>query len=103
MQRSANTNVVCQRAQRVNDEGKMAHNQDKRQNSSCVIVSRGHPINRAGEMYRKLASKDVLVNALVAPVIVIIVLAAMPAQAQTYDPNYPVCIQTYGRDGNYID
>ena len=54
-------------------------------------------------MYRKLASKDVLVNALVAPVIVIIVLAAMPAQAQTYDPNYPVCIQTYGRDGNYID
>jgi hypothetical protein len=20
--------------------------------------------------------------------------------AQTYDPNYPICIQTYGRDGN---
>jgi hypothetical protein len=26
-----------------------------------------------------------------------------PAQAQTYDPRYPVCIQTYGYDGNYID
>ena len=25
-----------------------------------------------------------------------------PAQAQTYDPNFPVCIQTYGITGNYI-
>ena len=29
-------------------------------------------------------------------------LAAGPAQAQTYDPNYPICLQTYGRDGGYI-
>jgi hypothetical protein len=28
--------------------------------------------------------------------------AAVPAQAQTYDPNYPVCLQTYGINGNYI-
>jgi hypothetical protein len=25
-----------------------------------------------------------------------------PTQAQTYDPNFPVCIQTYGITGNYI-
>jgi hypothetical protein len=28
--------------------------------------------------------------------------AAAPAQAQTYDPNYPVCLQVYGRI-NYYD
>jgi hypothetical protein len=26
-----------------------------------------------------------------------------PAMAQTYDPNYPVCIQTYSIGGGYID
>jgi len=30
------------------------------------------------------------------------VLTAAPAQAQTYDPNYPVCLQTYGRYSGYI-
>ena len=29
--------------------------------------------------------------------------AAPSARAQTYDPNYPVCMQTYGLDGGYID
>jgi hypothetical protein len=29
-------------------------------------------------------------------------LAAASAQAQTYDPNYPVCLQTFGRFGNTI-
>jgi uncharacterized protein DUF3551 len=53
-------------------------------------------------MYRKLASKDVLMNALAAPAVAIVVLAATPAQAQTYDPKFPVCLQTYGRDGSYI-
>ena len=24
------------------------------------------------------------------------ILLAVPARAQTYDPNYPVCLQTYG-------
>ena len=28
---------------------------------------------------------------------------AAPVRAQTYDPNYPVCLQTYGIDGGYID
>jgi hypothetical protein len=31
------------------------------------------------------------------------VLTAAPARAQTYDPNYPVCLQTYGIDGNTIE
>ena len=30
-------------------------------------------------------------------------LAVAPARAQTYDPSYPVCLQTYGIDGSYID
>ena len=30
-------------------------------------------------------------------------LVAAPARAQTYDPSYPVCLQTYGIDGSYID
>ena len=28
------------------------------------------------------------------------VLVAAPARAQTYDPSYPVCLQTYGIDGD---
>jgi hypothetical protein len=27
--------------------------------------------------------------------------AAAPVQAQTYDPNYPVCLQVYGRINYY--
>jgi hypothetical protein len=29
-------------------------------------------------------------------------LTAASAQAQTYDPNYPICLQTFGRNGNAI-
>jgi hypothetical protein len=31
------------------------------------------------------------------------ILAAAPAAAQTYDPFFPVCIQTFGRLGNTIE
>jgi hypothetical protein len=31
------------------------------------------------------------------------VLMVAPAHAQTYDPNYPVCIQTYAIGGGKID
>lgn len=31
------------------------------------------------------------------------VLAAAPSQAQTYDPNFPVCLQVYAPRGGYID
>jgi Protein of unknown function (DUF3551) len=30
------------------------------------------------------------------------ILTAAPAQAQTYDPRYPVCMQVYSRDGSLI-
>jgi hypothetical protein len=30
-------------------------------------------------------------------------LTAVPARAQTYNPDYPVCLQTYGIDGDYIE
>jgi hypothetical protein len=30
-------------------------------------------------------------------------LAAAPARAQTYDPSYPVCLQSYGIGGGHID
>jgi hypothetical protein len=32
----------------------------------------------------------------------VMTLAAASAQAQTYDPNYPICLQTFGRNGNAI-
>jgi hypothetical protein len=35
-------------------------------------------------------------------VAIALMLAAASAQAQTYDPNYPICLQTFGRNGNYI-
>ncbi|WOH51887.1 DUF3551 domain-containing protein [Bradyrhizobium sp. sBnM-33] len=31
------------------------------------------------------------------------ILASAPACAQTYDPNYPVCLQTYAFGGGHID
>jgi hypothetical protein len=30
------------------------------------------------------------------------IAAATPLQAQTYDPNYPVCMQVYSKGANYI-
>jgi hypothetical protein len=30
-------------------------------------------------------------------------LVAAPARAQTYDPNFPVCLQTYALGGGFID
>ena len=36
-------------------------------------------------------------------ILTIAAISGAPAQAQTYDPAFPVCIQTYGIDGNYID
>jgi uncharacterized protein DUF3551 len=34
--------------------------------------------------------------------VIVAMLAASPARAQAYDPAYPICLQTYGFDGNYI-
>jgi hypothetical protein len=32
----------------------------------------------------------------------VLISAPAPAPAQTYDPAFPVCLQTYGRAGSYI-
>src|SRR5256885_2670399 len=42
---------------------------------------------------RAMASSIVVIGAM---------LASAPARAQTYDPNYPICLQVYGIDGDYI-
>jgi hypothetical protein len=35
-------------------------------------------------------------------ILTIATASAPSARAQTYDPAYPVCLQTYGDKGNYI-
>ena len=35
-------------------------------------------------------------------VTIAMISAAVPARAQTYDPNYPVCMQVYQRGGGFI-
>jgi Protein of unknown function (DUF3551) len=41
------------------------------------------------------------------PALVILTIAtvvtASPSEAQTYSPDYPVCLQVYGRNGGYIE
>jgi hypothetical protein len=39
------------------------------------------------------------------PSIAVLIMAGLgaPAEAQTYDPHHPVCLQTYGITGNGID
>jgi hypothetical protein len=32
-----------------------------------------------------------------------VVLTAAPARSQTYDPNYPVCLHLFARDGDYFE
>jgi hypothetical protein len=41
-------------------------------------------------------------RALAGSVLLVLALTILPAQAQTYDPAYPICLQTYGITGNYI-
>ena len=38
------------------------------------------------------------------PLLAVLLMGALgaPARAQTYDPHYPVCLQTYGFSGNAI-
>ena len=34
--------------------------------------------------------------------VIVAMLAASPARAQTYDPAYPICLQVFGITGNYF-
>ena len=45
---------------------------------------------------------EIAMRAKAASILVFGAALAMPAHAQTYDPNYPICLQTYGINGNYI-
>jgi hypothetical protein len=50
------------------------------------------------------APKELSMRVLACTILTIGTLAvAAPVRAQTYDPSYPVCLQTYGIDGSYID
>ncbi|WP_441235822.1 DUF3551 domain-containing protein [Bradyrhizobium sp. 930_D9_N1_4] len=40
---------------------------------------------------------------LVAGLLGVALIFAVPARAQTYDPRYPVCIEVYSIDGSNID
>ena len=46
--------------------------------------------------------KEALMRIPALAILIATVLTATPARAQTYDPNYPVCLQTYGIGGGYI-
>ena len=47
--------------------------------------------------------KELLMRILACTILAIgTILAAASARAQTYDPNYPVCLQTYDIDGSTI-
>jgi hypothetical protein len=42
-------------------------------------------------------------NAALAVLAIVMISASGKAQAQAWDPNYPVCLQVYGRNGSYYD
>ena len=65
------------------------------------MVSGGFAVRSLSSVPLLLVSKEVF-NA-VAVLAIGAALIAAPASAQTYDPNFPVCLQTYGIDGGYID
>jgi hypothetical protein len=46
--------------------------------------------------------KEALMRIPALAILIATVLTATPARAQTYDPNYPACLQTYGIGGGYI-
>jgi Protein of unknown function (DUF3551) len=45
---------------------------------------------------------EIAMRAMAASILVFGAVLAVPAHAQTYDPNYPICLQSYGITGNYI-
>ena len=51
-------------------------------------------------MKKKHQNKRLVIGSILATAMMV---AAFPAQAQTYDPNYPVCIHTYSIGGGYVD
>jgi len=50
----------------------------------------------------ELTRLHALAGALALTILAALVSAA-PARAQTYDPSYPICLQTFDVDGGYIE
>jgi Protein of unknown function (DUF3551) len=72
-------------------------------------MSAGRRVARRGVHGRRplvILARDLKGVSIAIPALAILtiatVLTAAPAQAQTYDPNYPVCLQTYGIGGGSI-
>ena len=59
--------------------------------------------NQARLLRRVILKEDPMRIAALAIVTIAAVLAAVPARGQTYDPTYPVCLQTYGIAGGNIE
>ena len=63
-----------------------------------VLLSCSGPSRAKSELRLKRAQ----MRALAGTILVIGAMLATSAQAQTYDPDFPICLQTFGRAGNYI-
>jgi hypothetical protein len=50
-----------------------------------------------------MGSKEAVMRLLAWTILPIAAVSGTPAQAQAYDLNFPVCLQTYGITGNAID
>jgi Protein of unknown function (DUF3551) len=57
----------------------------------------------AGRRAARIPTQAVVPIPALAMLAIATVLMAAPARAQTYDPNYPVCLQIYDVDGGYIE
>ena len=54
-------------------------------------------------MMQRLRAREIIMRALTLGVLATaIAFAVVPADAQTYAPGYPICMQVYGVAGNYI-
>jgi Protein of unknown function (DUF3551) len=58
---------------------------------------------QAGRRAARIPTQAVVPIPALAILVIATVLMAAPARAQTYDPNYPVCLQIYDVDGGYIE
>jgi len=67
-------------------------------------IARAYLRSMLGSLILIAAIMEVLMRILALAILTIAaILTAPPARAQTYGGAFPVCLQTYGIGGNYID
>src|SRR4051812_3289483 len=66
---------------------------------NCDVIS---PRKRGEMAPHAQRLKESVMRTLPGLIFTVAIMAAAPAQAQTYDPAYPICLQTFGRNGNAI-